>query len=226
MSETIYDLVKTMTNKMGELLGVKVYITVTDNEGNFIASDTVFEDYKEFIHNFIKTNFKFLKLGDHSIPLSSENIIFFKTSNNSITVLYNPKGKIGQLLTFKSIMNKYCDSIDNCISLSKDSLENIIEQPSITLEIPQKKLKVPYILRNDRLFGKLNPFLKKDLKDKDKFSIINAQILKFCDGSHNLNEIKELVHIDDFKLVETLFDFLAKKIISFKDYGLNKNSVS
>ena len=73
MSNPVYNIVKEITQKLGELLGVRVYITITDPEGNFIASDAVFEEYKEFIQGFIKNNFEYLRIGDHSIPLSRDS---------------------------------------------------------------------------------------------------------------------------------------------------------
>ncbi len=217
MSNPVYDIVKKITQKLGELLGVRVYITITDSDGNFIASDSIFEEYKNFIQDFIKNNFKYLKTGDHSIPLSSQNIIFFKTTDNSITVLYNPMGKIGQLLTFKSIMNNYIEPLENSVATGINDTQEQVEETPIILEVPPKEIEIPIISRKERTFTKIKPILKRKLKEKEKFSLEEAQVLRMCDGTHNLTELKKSVDITDTQILDWMFNFYTKKIIDFED---------
>ncbi|NVM01325.1 MAG: hypothetical protein HWN67_03255 [Candidatus Helarchaeota archaeon] len=166
MSSAIYDIVRNISGKMGQLVGVKVYVAVTGKDGNFIYLDDVFDDYKEFIKRFVETNFNYLRQGEHSIPLSSENIIFFKTTENTMTILYNPKGKIGQLLAFKSMMRNYSEPIENCLATVESATVEVIEETAASKLIAQQMEELGVVSRKDKYYNKIKPILLRSLKKK------------------------------------------------------------
>ncbi len=220
MSSAMYDIVKNISGKMGQLVGVKVYVAVTGKDGNFIYSDDVFDDYKDFIKRFVETNFNYLHQGEHSIPLSSENIIFFKTTENTMTILYNPKGKIGQLLAFKSLMRNYSEPIENCLATAESGAIEIIEETAASKLAAQKMEELGIVSRKEEYYHKIKPILRRSLKKKDKFNLIESTILNKCDGNTTLFNIIRAVDVSGFQVIDTLYKFFEKKLIEFEDYEL------
>ncbi len=220
MNATINQVVNSISSKMGEILGVRVYVSITDHDGDFIYSDSVFDQYKEFIKKFVRSNFDYLNQGDHSIPMSSENIMFFKTTNNTITILYNPKGRIGQLLAFKSIMNKYHDSFESCAPPMKGMKAGMIEKapPLSPLQMEQELIPI----HRKKLYDNIKPILSRDLKKRDKFDVAEYSIITQLGGNHDLLDIIESVDIDGSKVLAILHDFLTKKLINFEEHEFIK----
>ena len=201
---------------MGSLVGVRVYIAITDREGSFIYKDDVFEEYADFIRKFVQTNFNYLQQGEHSIPLSSENIIFFKTTENTMTILFNPKGKIGQLLAFKSMMNTYYESIETSIQGT-----GIATTASATAApASQMSLETLVISHKNMLYDIIIPKLKRELKKKDKFNLTESMILNKCDGNVSLNSIIRDVQVSDQDVIVTLHKFMEKKLVEFNSFEL------
>lgn len=65
MSSSINVLAKTISDKMGSLIGVKVYVAVLNKEGDYIYSDEAFDEQQfDFIKKFVQTNFNYLKKGN------------------------------------------------------------------------------------------------------------------------------------------------------------------
>ena len=107
MEDRIYEFCKDLTANVGNLLMRKVFIAVLDRIGQLYYSDQDLDDMVEFIQTYTRTNFKVLSTGDHSIPLSNLNLVFFKISENLMVVLFMKDGRVGQLLTFKRKMGPY-----------------------------------------------------------------------------------------------------------------------
>lgn len=206
---------------MGSLIGVKVYVAVLNKEGDYIYSDEAFDEQQfDFIKKFVQTNFNYLKKGEHSIPLSSENIIFFKTSNNTMTILYNPKGKIGQLLAFKSMINNYSNSLDSSIITGEvPKIEEIKEVPNL-IESAQKAIEAYSISRRKKYYSKIKPILSRELKKKDKFNLTQSIILNKCDGNFSLSNIMEITDLNESEVIENIYNFYTKKVIELKDFEL------
>ncbi|MFX0134927.1 MAG: hypothetical protein ACFFDN_14900 [Candidatus Hodarchaeota archaeon] len=222
LDECIREVAKSIMEKMGKITGVRVYVSVADHNGNIIYFDSAFENYIDFIKTFVKVNFKYLHKKDHSIPLSSENIIFFKSSDNSMIILYNPKGKIGQLLTFKSIMDNYANSLEECaLKIESTPLEEIEKPP---LGMPLIQLEVPVFSYKEKLYKNLIPVLKKKIKDQKKFSLDEGIVLNKCDGSQNLFDITKSVELKDTEILDLLYTIVEKKQLFFKDYECLKIS--
>ncbi|MFX1450269.1 MAG: hypothetical protein ACFFCM_05480, partial [Promethearchaeota archaeon] len=218
MDDCIRDVAKSIMDKMGKLTGVRVYVSIADRKGDILFSDSAFENYKDFIKTFVQVNFDYLRQGDHSIPLSSENIIFFKSSDNSMIILYNPKGKIGQLLTFKSMLDQYSNSIENCAVKIESIPLKTVDQLSQPFGLPLVELKIPIISHRDKLYKNLIPILDKKIIKQAKFSLSDGLILNKCDGNQNLFDITKSVESKDAEVLDLLSTFVEKKQLFFKDY--------
>ncbi|MHA1300676.1 MAG: hypothetical protein ACTSO9_14760, partial [Candidatus Helarchaeota archaeon] len=213
-------VVKNISGKMGSLVGVRVYISITDRDGNFIYADDAFDEYQDFIKKFVQTNFNYLHQGEHSIPLSSENIIFFKTTENTMTILYNPKGKIGQLLAFKSMMNTYYEPIESSIQDAGLAPASTIKEAALGATDAQAGLETLLLSHKKMFFSKIIPKLRRELKKKDKFNLTQSMILNKCDGTLSLNDIIKNVGVSEKEVIETLYKFLGKKLVEFNGYQL------
>ena len=107
MEDQIYEVCRDLTDTVGNLLMRKVYIAVLDRIGQLYYADPDLDDMIEFVQTYTRTNFKVLASGDHSIPLSNLNLVFFKVSDNIMVTLFMKEGRVGQLLTFKRKMGPY-----------------------------------------------------------------------------------------------------------------------
>ncbi len=224
MEDCIFRVAKEIMAKMGEMTGVRVYVSITDSYGNFIYSNSAFKNHEKFITDFVHTNFKYLQQGDHSIPLSSENIVFFKSADNAMIILYNPKGKIGQLLTFKSMLNKYSNSIEECTLKIESSPLNLAGNTSLSIELPLKELKIPTLSYRENLYKNILPFYTKKISSKEKFSLLESQIMNLCGGTLSLFDIMNQLNIEDYQLFEILYKMLTKNYIDFREHRLIKIS--
>ncbi len=219
MDECIHKVAKSIMDTMGKITGVRVYVSIADHKGDIIYSDSAFDNYKDFIKTFVQVNFKYLQKGDHSIPLSSENIIFFKSSDNSMIILYNPKGKIGQLLTFKGIMDNYTNSLEECTLQIESVPIKEIEQP---LGIPLIEIKVPIFSLKEKLYKNLIPVLEKKVKEQKKFSLTEGIVLNKCDGNQNLFNIIKSVELKEDEVLNILDTFSEKNQLCFKEFEILK----
>jgi predicted Zn-ribbon and HTH transcriptional regulator len=222
MDERIDNLANEISGIMRELIGVRVYTMFSDANGNLIFSDSIFETHKELIRTFIKSNFNYLKVGEHSIPLSSENIVFFRTSDSSVTVLHNPKGRIGQLLRFKSIMNKYCDRLEqffvNFIPMESQPVESV----PVIVEIPIQEIKLPILSKKESTYSQIRLDHGKKFSGKEKFTFEEAGILRYSEGDHTLLDLFKANTDTEIQLFEMLLKLNTKKIIKFKGHELLK----
>jgi hypothetical protein len=221
MDDCIYRVAREIMGKMGELTGVKVYVSITNNHGKFIYSDSAFKNYEDFIRDFVQANFKYLQQGDHSIPLSSQNIVFFKSADNAMIILYNPKGKIGQLLTFKSMLSKYTGSIEECTLKIKSTPLELVNNTSVIQKIPSIEIKIPVITHKENLYKNIKPTITKKITN-EKFSLIESKILRMCDGDFSLFDIMKNTKLKDNEINDILYGFLTKKIIRFPNHELIK----
>lgn len=103
----LYQISKRVAQEMGGILGVRVYISVLDPQGRILITDSAYdEELTNFLFNFVSKNYQFLDYGDHSFPISGKNLAIFRLSNSVLT-LFTLKGHLGQLLAFKSKIDKY-----------------------------------------------------------------------------------------------------------------------
>ncbi len=214
----LQNLGKTIMNKMGEITGVRVYVSMVDNKGNFILDDPSFDKHRNFIKNFTVNNFQYLHEGDHSIPLSSENIVFFKCTEHFMVVLFNPKGKIGQLLSFHSIIPKYIDSIKQYEITLRKSTVQVVDEELISFTIPSEEFKIPSLSHKNEIYSKIVPTLNKKMSKNEKFDISEAKLLQKCDGKTSLLEIMESSHLKEFELKRYFYNFYSKNLVILNDY--------
>ncbi len=218
MIEKFDDLGKRIMKQMSEMAGVRVYVSLVDNNGNFLVSDSTFDKHRDFIKSFTINNFAYLNEGDHSIPLSSENIVFFKCTKNFMVVLYNPKGKIGQLMSFHSIMPKYIDSIKQYeLTFLKTTYQKIDEE-LVTITIPAEQLEFTLLSHKKESYRQIIPYFnQKNLKNK-KFTIDETRILQKCDGNNNLLQMTETLDINESEILNILYKFYSKKHLTIPDH--------
>lgn len=185
MSE-FYDISREIATELGALLTVRPYCAIINSSGEICHMDSELEEYSNLIKDFMDISFPMLKVGDHSVPLSGTNMIFFKVSEKAMIILFTKKGALGQLLAFKPIMHKYTPRIDSTIGDIKITIDREIEKVTVkekvTVEESGKKEEVK------RRKSKFLPLLVKDLGDT-KIPIEHAAILSLCDGKNDVERI-------------------------------------
>ncbi|MHA1649514.1 MAG: hypothetical protein ACTSYB_04895 [Candidatus Helarchaeota archaeon] len=219
-------VVKEIISKMGSILGVRVYIGIVDGLGNIIHMDRELEQFKEFIINFIRTNFKYLKVGDHSLPISGKNIMFFRLSK-AIIILYSAKGRVGQLLSFKSLLPKYESRIDEIvgdISVEPAAAELVVEEippePETISSVPVKTIEKTIFSRNMVFYSEIYPQITKKIKESSKFSLIISVILNYSNGNNSFLDIFDKLDIDQDRYLQELFKLYKANKIKFPGYEL------
>ena len=115
MESPVESIVKEISKEMSDLLLKRVYVGIMDRIGQIYYADDSLDTHTDFITNFIKNNFNVLDVGDHSIPLSNVNLIFFKTSKNFAVILFTREGRVGQLLAFKRRMEEFGKRIEQAL---------------------------------------------------------------------------------------------------------------
>ena len=140
--QALEKIVTEIGQKIGEITGIRVYTAIADPNGRILAFLDGINPFIDLIENFVGTNFPYMNVGDHSIPLSGHNLIFFRTER-SILALYGPKGKYGQLLSFKAHFPEYASRIDECIEVVPYDKEivtrKIVEKALPKLEYKRKR---------------------------------------------------------------------------------------
>ncbi|MFX1450254.1 MAG: hypothetical protein ACFFCM_05400, partial [Promethearchaeota archaeon] len=80
---------------MSKILSKPTYLGIFGENGKIYYMQGALKRYHPFLQSYIEENFKLLAIGDHSIPLSGVNLVFFKTSEHSIVVLHTREGPVG-----------------------------------------------------------------------------------------------------------------------------------
>jgi hypothetical protein len=222
MSSEIEIIAKEISHKLGTMIGVRVYVTLVDEKGYFIFFDAAFEAYRNFIQDFVKSNSKYLGIGDHSIPISAQNIMFFKTTAESVTVLYNPKGKIGQLLVFKSIMNDYNAKLNNLVQMFHELGPQVGTAP-IVQEVPQIEIKTPIISRDPKYQGAIK-IINIKIPQKEKFTFLEGLILQKSTEKPKLSDLMKLVDAPKPEILVALYNLNQRQLLQFEAHELWKIS--
>ncbi|MDD1779402.1 MAG: hypothetical protein LUQ65_14665, partial [Candidatus Helarchaeota archaeon] len=223
MSSESEILAKEISNKLGTIIGVRVYVALMDQNGHFVFFDAAFEAYRNFIQDFVKSYSKYIGIGDHSIPMSNQNIMFFKTTAESITVLYNPKGKIGQLFAFKKIMNDYNEKLNHLIQISQELSPQGEAAPGV-LEVPQIEIKTPVISRDLKTLRAIRIIVNKKVPFKEKFTFLEGMILKTCGENPGCLDLMNSVDAKKPEILDTLYNLNQKQFLQFEAHELWKIS--
>ena len=212
MSE-FYDISREIASELGVLLTVRPYCGIINALGEICYMDSDLEEYKPLIKNFMETIFPMVKVGDHSVPLSGTNMIFFKVSKKAMIILLTKKGALGQLLTFKNLMQKYTPRIDSLIGDIEITDERGIKESTIEEkgkeEIPEKKEV------DEKAKSQLLPLLIKSLKDI-KIPIEHATILSLCDGENDVDDIIKETKKDRLFINSVIREYQKKGYIKLK----------
>lgn len=200
-------IAKLINTKIGQALQTRPYIAIIDYNGEVLYSDKDMKDYIPSLTDFIKRNFKFLNVGDHSIPFSGRNLVIFRVSDKSCVVLLTLKGYVGQILTFKHILPEISVEIDH---LMKDTPDFVPEEvPEVVVEEPIEKKE----------FAKIYPYITNKVKKKDKFLIEEMAVLRFADGTNTIKEIVEKTNTNEEDVLRILEKFADKKKVEFNIKG-------
>ncbi len=176
MSE-FYKISREIASELGALLTVRPYCAIVNANGEICYIDSELGEYTDLIKDFLATTYPMLKVGDHSVPLSGINMIFFKISEKAMVILHTKKGALGQLLAFKPIMHKYIPKIDSSIGDIKKPIEEEIEKAPVKEQVEVKKKKSKFV-----------PLLVKDLGEI-KIPIEHATVLNLCNGENDVEYI-------------------------------------
>jgi hypothetical protein len=221
--ETLDSIAKEIVSKMGNLLGIRIHIGMVDRAGNLLFLDREMEPFKQFITSFVSNNFKYLKVGDHSLPISGKNIMFFRISDKVAIVLYSAKGRIGQFLSFKSLMPKYKQKIDvlvEGIEPETIGIELRAEKSGVTPATLEKPVEKAIFSRREKFYKSIYPKLEKKIKESDKFNLIVSIILNYSTGQNTLLNVIEKVDVKENEFYAEFAKILKAKWIKVPNFEL------
>ncbi|MFX1293681.1 MAG: hypothetical protein ACFFD2_02305 [Promethearchaeota archaeon] len=215
--DLFYEIARSIHADFEKLIRNPLYIAIIDSAGVIHHIESQLQQFNDFIKNFVINNFNLLNIGDHSLPLGGINLAFFKITDKAMVILYTAKGRIGQLLSFKVKMHNWSKQIDELIG-EVTPLPPAIQIPEGSAEIDHEpKIISEKPINNKKWHGlKKIPILIKKLKGNEKFPIEIAQILQYCDGKHDIDEICELTQYSRLKVDNIIRILQKKKWIEFE----------
>ncbi|NVM52379.1 MAG: hypothetical protein HWN66_01665 [Candidatus Helarchaeota archaeon] len=225
-STGIEAIVKEITAKMGGILAVRVYIAVANSQGQLLYVDSELEQFKMFINSFVKSNFKYLGVGDHSLPISGKNIMFFRLSK-AMVVVYSIKGRVGQLLSFKGLLPKYRESFDAFVGEVEPevvSAEMLMEgaQPEVGAipTVPAIPVEKVIFSRRKSFYGEIYPKLVKKIKESAKFSLTTSVILNYSSSENSFLEIIDKLELEQEEFLDQFYKLIKANWIQIPGYDL------
>jgi hypothetical protein len=228
-NEALFSIAKDLSSKLGSSLGVRVYVSIVDRTGKIVYIDEELKEFINLINTFVKYNFNLLNVGDHSIPLSSSNLVFVKISNRALVVLYTKKGLVGQLLGFKKYINEYFEPIDSVLKesgtpegapVTLTQSEQVAGTQEAVEELPEEVILEKRVYQRKK-YDKIRPILKKKLDSNLKLKLEESAILNYCVENKSISEMLELSeNITTASIKKVLFKFLESKWIKIPDYSL------
>ncbi|MHA1230837.1 MAG: hypothetical protein ACTSRP_11935 [Candidatus Helarchaeota archaeon] len=230
-NQELFQIVKKLTSKLGSSLGVRPYIAIADSNGRIIYIDEELKKFSNLITTFTKYNFNFLKVGDHSIPLSGSNMIFVKSSPVAMVILYTKKGLIGQLLGFKKYINEFFEPIDEILKSAgyEAAVEEAIpiagqeieEVAKADKEISSQAVVIEKRIYKRKKYDKMKPIIKKKIPSDIKLKLEESAILNFCVEGKTISEMLELSdNITLPSVKKVLAKFIESKWIEVPNYAL------
>ena len=212
LTEQVHQVVDEIKTYMGSLIGTRVYVGLYDRSGNKILEEDALSGFREFITSFVKTNFNLLEVEDHSLPLSGHGIIFFKINDDMMIVLYIMKGKVGQLLAFKSRMGYFSEKFTEILETSSEMSEKGDALAYLEETVAPSG---PRFLQRD--MG-IKPVLKKKMSGKERFDINEAKIFPYYNGETSISQIK--FENLDLLVDDLIFKHVSNKIIDLGDFQI------
>lgn len=212
-------ITKSISSELGRAIGTRPYLTIVDRAGTIHYRDeSEFKEFGTYLGDFTRMNFNMLNVGDHSIPLSGKNLVFFKVSDNLMIILFTKKGLVGQLLGYKSDLFQHTHEIQEIIG------EVVAVEPATPSVGAATGAAKPGITVTEGL-PKVYPRLSKPIKEKERFLIDQMAVLRYCDGNHDIISIAEETGLDVHTVYSILDDFESKKRIQLAVEGAVKEYV-
>jgi len=221
--ETFDTISRDIASKLGNLLGIRIHISIVDRVGNTLFMEREMEPFKQFIITFVSSNFRYLKVGDHSLPISGKNIMFFRVSDKVMIILYSAKGRIGQFLSFKSLMPKYKQRIDDLVQGIEPETVGIelkAEKAGVTPATVMKPVEKAIFSRTKLFYKSIYPKLEKKIKESDKFNLIVSIILNYSNGKNTLLDVLEKVDVKESEFYTEFAKIVKAKWIKVPDFEL------
>lgn len=210
--EKFYQIAKDIVKVFGKIFATRPYIAIIDANGNIHYIDEILsKQHLEFIQDFVKVNFKYMKVGEYSVPLGSINLAFFKISSKALITIFTEKGFTGQLLAFKTRMYEWSEKIDNVLGTISIPSTIVAKESQ-----PVESIK-PSIVKKKTGIRKI-PLLTKNLTGKEKFSIEASSIIQFIDGKRSVDEICDETKYPKLKVNQVLIELQKKGMIKFKKF--------
>ncbi|MDD1777273.1 MAG: hypothetical protein LUQ65_03820 [Candidatus Helarchaeota archaeon] len=222
-AQNIDSIAKEIVSKMGNILGVRIHLAIMDRLGNSHYMDRELEPFKSFLTTFVSNNFRYLKVGDHSLPISGKNIMFFRTSDKVMIILYSAKGRIGQFLSFKSMMPKYQQKIDELVADVEPEVMGIdfkagkLGAGQVALVKPVERV---IFSRRTSFYQGIYPKLEKKIKESDKFNLTVSIILNYSNGQTNLLDLIDKHEIKEEEFYTEFYKLFKAKWIKIPDFEL------
>jgi len=209
IEQDYYPIIKELSAVMAKHVSSRVYFCIIDENGGIKYIDEDLMEYKDFIINFTKQNFRLLSIGDYSIPLSGRSVVFFKPAKNYLIILYAKKGLVGELLTFKRISSKLSAGLELMIDRVIPSAENVfIESSSEIEQYLKKELELrknqedkPLLEVTDRRIDEIYkpkrvPILVKAIDPNFKMNLDEITILSLCTGKFSIEYIAKSLSVE------------------------------
>ncbi|MHA1277862.1 MAG: hypothetical protein ACTSRC_13230 [Candidatus Helarchaeota archaeon] len=184
MPKTIDELAGEIMSEMEKLLLERVYIGII-KEGELLYASTALDKHIELLKLFNITEFKDMPLLGHAFPLAGTNLAIFKLGEIMVAI-YIKKGYQGQLLSFKTKINKYLKEFQE---LAK---------------VPMRK--GPEVEAK----GQILPILVETVSLTLGVSEDESSVLKLCNGNHSIKEIIDKTRIPRKKVVDIIRQFENK----------------
>jgi hypothetical protein len=209
VEEQFYAIAKEIVTVFSKIFASRPYVAILDALGKIYYMDKgSFEPHVEFIQEFVKSNFKLLNVGDHSLPLGGINLAIFKISPKAAVALSTAKGYSGQLLAFKTNMFNWSPKIDELIG----DIDIPVQSAPIEL-VPEEP--APQVEKKQKLSKKI-PILLKDMDKKTKLPMEALRVFQFCDGKRSVDEICAASGLPKVKVNHILRQYINKKWIEIK----------
>jgi hypothetical protein len=225
--QNLDSIAKEIVSKMGNILGVRIHLAILDRIGNIHYMDRELEPFKSFLTTFVSNNFRYLKVGDHSLPISGRNIMFFRISDKVMIILYSAKGRIGQFLSFKSMMPKYREKIDELVADVEPEVIGIdlkAEKLGAAQVAPVKPVEKAIFSRRVTFYQGIYPKLEKKIKESDKFNLTVSIILNYSNGQTNLLDLIDKHEIKEDEFYTEFYKLFKAKWIKIPDLELYQTS--
>ena len=142
-------------------------------------------------------------------------------------ILYSIKGRVGQLLSFKSILPKYRDVIDEFVGdIDLDTTTTVFETEEIPVEaeaipsVPVKTIEREMFSRNVAYYREIYPIVSKKLKESAKFSLTISIILNYSNGENSFLDIFDKMNISKYEYISEIYKLYKSNKIKIPDYEL------